>query len=150
MFVFAVFLVSLLTEGYLYGVIAAFLGAAAVNYAFTFPYFALNFTIPVNLISGVIMIAIAILTSARGTLEPMDKSRGEGKALAAILNHLTGAGLCKGKVRIAHCMNESAALVLKQKLLERLEQVDVQIHSCRGLCSYYAEKGGLLVGFEKM
>ena len=42
------------------------------------------------------------------------------------------------------------ALVLKQKLLERLEQVDVQIHSCRGLCSYYAEKGGLLVGFEKM
>ncbi len=66
-FVFAVFLVSLLTEGYLYGVIAAFAGTVAVNYAFTFPYFALNFTIPVNLISGIIMIAIAILTSALTT-----------------------------------------------------------------------------------
>ncbi len=66
-FVFAVFLISLMTEGYLYGVLAAFVGTIAVNYAFTFPYFALNFTIPVNLISGVIMIAIAVLTCALTT-----------------------------------------------------------------------------------
>ncbi len=66
-FVFAVFLVSLFTDGYLYGVIAAFLGTVAVNYAFTFPYFMLNFTIPVNLISGIIMIAIAVFTSALTT-----------------------------------------------------------------------------------
>lgn len=66
-FVFAVFLISLLTEGYLWGVIGAFVGTVAVNYAFTFPYFALNFTIPVNLISGIIMIGIAVLTSALTT-----------------------------------------------------------------------------------
>lgn len=66
-FVFAVFLISLLTEGYFYGVLSAFIGTIAVNYAFTFPYFALNFTIPVNLISGIIMIAIAIFTSALTT-----------------------------------------------------------------------------------
>ena len=47
-FVFAVFLISLLTEGYVYGIAAAFAGTLAVNYAFTFPFFALNFTIPVN------------------------------------------------------------------------------------------------------
>ncbi|MBR6794507.1 MAG: DUF4118 domain-containing protein, partial [Clostridia bacterium] len=66
-FIFAVFLVSLWTEGYLYGVLAAFLGTVAVNYAFTFPYYAFNFAIPMNLISGIIMIAIAILTSALTT-----------------------------------------------------------------------------------
>lgn len=66
-FVFAVFLISLFTEGYLYGVFAAFFGTIAVNYAFTFPYFAINFTIPVNLISGIIMIAIAVFTSALTT-----------------------------------------------------------------------------------
>lgn len=66
-FVFAVFFISLFTEGYLYGVLAAFIGTIAVNYAFTFPYFALNFTIPVNLISAVIMVAIAIVTSALTT-----------------------------------------------------------------------------------
>ena len=63
-FVFAVFLVSLLTRGYFYGVAAAFLGTVAVNYAFAFPFFTLNFTIPGNLISGIVMITIAILTSA--------------------------------------------------------------------------------------
>ena len=66
-FVFAVFLVSLFTDGYLYGVCAAFAGAVAVNYAFTFPFFALDFTPPVNLISGIVMVAIAVLTSALTT-----------------------------------------------------------------------------------
>lgn len=66
-FVFAVFLISLMTEGYFYGVFAAFVGTVAVNYAFTFPYFAVDFAIPVNLISGIIMIAIAVLTSALTT-----------------------------------------------------------------------------------
>ena len=66
-FVFAVFLISLFTKGYVYGVVAAFVGTVAVNYAFTFPYFALNFTIPVNLISGIIMIVVSVLTSALTT-----------------------------------------------------------------------------------
>lgn len=87
-FVFAVFLVSLLTEGYLYGVFAAFIGTIAVNYAFTFPYFALNFTIPVNLISGIIMIAIAVLTSALTTKlkqHEMTKAEGEKERMRANL-----------------------------------------------------------------
>ena len=66
-FVFAVFLISLLTEGYICGVFSAITATIAVNYAFTFPFFSVNFAIPVNLISGIIMIAIAILTGALTT-----------------------------------------------------------------------------------
>ena len=44
--VFAVFLISLLTDGYVFGVVSALLGALAVNYAFTYPYFALDFLTP--------------------------------------------------------------------------------------------------------
>lgn len=66
-FVFAVFLISLLTKGYVCGILAAFISTIAVNYAFTFPYFAINFIIPVNLISGIVMIVISILTSALTT-----------------------------------------------------------------------------------
>jgi two-component system sensor histidine kinase KdpD len=62
LFVFAVFLISLLTEGYVYGVCAAVFSTVAVNYAFTFPFFKLNFTIPVNFISATIMVTVAILT----------------------------------------------------------------------------------------
>ena len=66
-FIFAVFLISLLTDGYFYGVFAAFVGTVAVNYAFTFPYFAFNFTIPENLVSAIIMIVISLMTSALTT-----------------------------------------------------------------------------------
>ncbi len=64
-FVFAVFLISLLTEGYLYGLASSIVGMLAVNYAFTYPYFAFDFNIPVNLISAVIMISVSVVT---GTL----------------------------------------------------------------------------------
>lgn len=79
-FVFAVFMISLLTEGYIYGVLGAFIATIAVNYAFTFPYFALNFTITVNIISGIIMIAIAVLTSALTTkLKVHEATKAEGE-----------------------------------------------------------------------
>ena len=65
LFVFAVFLISLITDGYFYGVMSAIFSMFAINYAFTYPYFEMNFIIPSNLISAVIMVIIAAFT---GTL----------------------------------------------------------------------------------
>ena len=101
-------------------------------------------------IAGVLGIRIVGKASERGTLEPTDKCRGVERSLTAILTHLRENGLTRGKVRIAHCMNEPAAQKLKNMILSTMEHAEVQIHRCRGLCSYYAEKGGLLVGFEKI
>lgn len=61
-FVFAVFLISLFTDGYMYGVFSAFAGMLAVNYAFTSPYLAWDFISTENMLSAFIMIIIAILT----------------------------------------------------------------------------------------
>ena len=61
-FLLDVFLVSVITDGFLYGAVASVISILAVNYAFTFPYFKINFTIPENMISAVIMIAIAVIT----------------------------------------------------------------------------------------
>ena len=66
-FVFAVFVVSLLTDGYVYGFISTAIGFLAVNYAFTFPYFAFNFTVIENVLSALVMIVISLLTSALTT-----------------------------------------------------------------------------------
>lgn len=64
-FVLAVFLISLVTEGYVYGIASALISVLAINFAFTIPFFEFNFTMPVNLISAIIMIIVTILT---GTL----------------------------------------------------------------------------------
>lgn len=100
-------------------------------------------------IAGVLGIRIVGKASDHGTLEPTNKCRGQQKALEALVENMAASGLQKGKVRIAHCQNEGAAQAFKERLLARCPQVDVQIHTLRGLCSYYAEKGGLLIGFEK-
>ena len=62
LFVFAVFLICLVTSGYVYGIVSALISVLAVNYAFTYPYFAINFSIPGNLVSAIVMLIIAILT----------------------------------------------------------------------------------------
>jgi len=59
----AVFFVSRFTEGFVYGIIASLLSVLVLNFAFAFPYFAFNFSIPENIISAVIMLVITAMTS---------------------------------------------------------------------------------------
>lgn len=66
-FAFAVFLISVVTKGYVYGIAAAFISTFAINYAFTFPYFHFNFTVPNNIYSAIVMIVISVLTSTLTT-----------------------------------------------------------------------------------
>lgn len=44
---------------------------------------------------------------------------------------------------------DSAAENLKKMIGAELPRVQVKIGKNLGLCSYYAEEGGLLVGYEK-
>ena len=100
-------------------------------------------------IVGIAGICIVGKASDEGTLEPIHKCRGEMRSLENIVSHLESNGFSSGKVRIAHCSNLSAAERLKQMIRTRFKTADIQIYRHRGLCSFYAEKGGLLVGFEK-
>ncbi len=67
LFVLAVLVISMHTSGYFYGIAAALISVLAVNYAFTFPYFAFNFTIHENIISAIILICVTTATSALTT-----------------------------------------------------------------------------------
>lgn len=63
-FTLSVLLTALATHGYFYGVFASLVSVLAVNYAFTFPYFTVNFTIRENLFSAGIMLTVTLITSA--------------------------------------------------------------------------------------
>ena len=78
MFTLAVFLISLWTDGYNYGIIASLLSVLALNFAFTFPYFKFNFSIPENLVSAIIMLSITILSSTLVTkVKQQEKMKAE-------------------------------------------------------------------------
>ncbi len=100
-------------------------------------------------LTGLLGIRIVGKASDQGTLEPLHKCRGQARSLQTIAEHLQQEGLMQGKVRIAHCQNNDAALLLQETIKTFAPDADIQIMECYGLCSYYAERGGLLVGFEK-
>ncbi len=100
-------------------------------------------------VAGLLGIRIVGKASDQGTLEQLNKCRGENRALDTIVNHLKELGFADGKIRIGHCLNLKGALELKNRILAQFEKAKITIYECRGLCSFYAEKGGLLIGFEK-
>ena len=99
-------------------------------------------------IAGVLNIHVVGIASEVGTLEQREKARGPKKALVAIDNLLKEFNYNGGKVIIDHCFNEADALTLKNHILETYPDADIRLGETRGLCSFYAEVGGLMIGFE--
>ena len=66
-FVLVVLIVSLSTEGYFYGILAALTSVFAVNYAFTYPYMQLNFTIYGYPLTFLTMLAVGFAVSTLTT-----------------------------------------------------------------------------------
>ena len=99
-------------------------------------------------IAGILGICMVGTASAEGTLELTNKCRGVDKSIAEIVGYLKRDGLKKGKVRIAHCFNSDGAQKLKTAIMNEFSDIDIKVHNTRGLCSFYAEIGGLLIGYE--
>ena len=63
-YILAVFLVARFTDGYSFGLFSSFVGVVCVNFLFTYPYFALDFTMAGYPITFVAMFSISSITSA--------------------------------------------------------------------------------------
>lgn len=100
-------------------------------------------------IAGILGIRIVGIADEHGELKLLHKCRGEKKSIETIFHEMKKAGYSGGSVRIAHCFNLNAANELSSLITKQYPDSDVQIHNCTGLCSYYAEYGGLMIGFEK-
>ena len=99
-------------------------------------------------IAGVLGIRLVGAASDHGTLEPLHKCRGEKRTIETIFHEMKKRGFAGGKVRIAHCFNLEAATKLKEMILSAYADSDIQVEPCTGLCSFYAERGGMLIGYE--
>lgn len=97
---------------------------------------------------GLLGIRIVGRASDRGDLQPMTKSRGDKRALADLTASMQELGYKGGRVLIHHCDNVPYAEKLQEKLLGLFPKANIEISEAGGLCSYYAEDGGLLIGFE--
>ena len=99
-------------------------------------------------IAGVLGIRVVGKASDEGTLQQLHKCRGEVKAIISIWDEMKQHGYQGGKVRLAHCFNPQMAQGLSDTIHQSYPHADVRITSCTALCSYYAEQGGLMIGYE--
>ena len=98
--------------------------------------------------AGVLGIRAVGQASAEGTLEMLGKARGARRTRQLMLSEMERLGYRGGSARIGHCQNVTLALEIRDEIRRRFPAADAQIHPLRGLCSYYAERGGIMLGFE--
>ena len=84
-----------------------------------------------------------------GTIVPIHKPRGEKKAIAAMVEAMNERGLHDGSlVRISHCFGESTAMDFIAAVKEQHPNCRFILEHTTALCSFYAEVGGMIVGYE--
>lgn len=97
---------------------------------------------------GILGIKIVGKASDVGTLQPMDKCRGDRRAYTALISHMKKLNYNNGRVIISHTNNQSGANEMNELIKSELGFDNTIIMENRGLCSFYAEPGSILVGFE--
>ena len=96
------------------------------------------------------MLGIRVVGSAQdGQVTPVHKPRGAKKATQAIVEMMKERGFRDGNIlRVAHCYGEEPALALRDALLAEFPNTRFMLEHTTALCSFYAEAGGLIIGFE--
>lgn len=87
--------------------------------------------------------------SETGKLEMIGKARGGKKVFSKMVKVMEQSGYHGGKVLIDYVGTTEKAEKLRQAILEAYPAADIELAECGGLCSYYAEADGLLIGYEK-
>lgn len=101
-------------------------------------------------LAGALGLRMVGKASDEGTLELLHKARGEKKAISTVWEEMLRHGYQGGKVAISHCKNLPAAQALKTLVHDRFPGALVDILPCTALCSFYAEEGGFIVGYEDL
>ena len=98
--------------------------------------------------AGILGIRIVGKASVKGELELLEKCRGEKRAIEEMYAQMKAMGYSGGKVKLTSCFNKNAAEQLDALIKAEYPQALTEIYACGGLCSFYAENHGMLVGFE--
>ena len=83
----------------------------------------------------------------QGEIAMRGRARGSRSMIRFLTEELQKVGLAGKQIVISHCMNEKDARDLMNALLAVFPDVKVLVQPTRGLDSFYAERGGLIVGY---
>lgn len=97
---------------------------------------------------GVLGIRILITASPEGQLAPIGKVKGDRRAISEAVKTLADAGYQGGRLHIDHIEASELAVKYADAIRAQFPGAHITVGACTGLCTYYAEKDGILIGFE--
>lgn len=103
----------------------------------------------VGSVVGLLNINVIGVRSDEGTIEMADRARGEKRALKTFINSLIEKGYNGKKMEVGHVLNPTLAETFAEQIREKFPKAEINIIPTSGLCSFYAENGGIIVGYEK-
>ena len=94
---------------------------------------------------GVRMIGMA---SEIGTIKVVGACKGAKKVPAAMIKKLKSVKYNGQKLSICHVDSYPLADELRQEIKKEYPEAEILVYPAGGLCSFYAERGGMIIGFE--
>lgn len=86
--------------------------------------------------------------TSEGAIELSDKARGERRGITALMNFLEENHYQNGRIELSHSNSPQLATRIEAAINDRFKPESVTIRDMSGLCNYYAERGGIILGFE--
>lgn len=102
----------------------------------------------VGTVVGLLNIRMVGEASAEGKLELLQKARGHKKSVTAAFEEMKKAGYDGGRIVMAHRNNAKFFQQFSELVKASFPMAVIDEVATSGLCSFYAEEGGLLMGYE--
>ncbi|NQO46123.1 DegV family protein [Streptococcus suis] len=103
----------------------------------------------VGAVVGLLNIRMVGEASSEGKLELLQKARGHKKSVTAAWEEMKKAGYKGGRIIMAHRNNDKFFQQFSDLVKETYPEASIEEVATSGLCSFYAEEGGLLMGYER-
>ncbi|MGQ7355729.1 DegV family protein [Streptococcus suis] len=103
----------------------------------------------VGAVVGLLNIRMVGEASSEGKLELLQKARGHKKSVTAAFDEMKKAGYKGGRIIMAHRNNDKFFQQFSDLVKETYPEASIEEVATSGLCSFYAEEGGLLMGYER-
>lgn len=86
--------------------------------------------------------------SEEGTIKIVAPTRGQKKMIAKVIQSMESDGYKGGLVCMDHVDNEAGCQEIAAAITAKWPEAEIMIMPCGGLCSYYAESKGIIIGYD--
>ncbi|HFI0143074.1 TPA: DegV family protein [Streptococcus suis] len=102
----------------------------------------------VGTVVGLLNIRMVGEASSEGKLELLQKARGHKKSVTVAFEEMKKSGYNGGRIVMAHRNNAKFFQQFSDLVKTEFANATIEEVATSGLCSFYAEEGGLLMGYE--